>query len=1057
MPNKLPLDSSSNQQNQAERFFELSLDLMCIVGFDGHLKKVNPMWTQLLGWTEAELLSQPIINIVHPDDHATLLKAREAVRNKGNPGRIEFRYRHRDGSYRWIWWNVFPQFDQQTFFAIGRDITAKKRQDEFDRGQMDVLQRVASGNQLLETLSALLIHVENHAPEMHCALMLIDPESTQWNCVFGERLPKEFRTVLSQVRTDSLAPCCAAVQLRAPILTTDIANDSSCGDLHQAALQSGISACWSQPILDANDKLMGTLDIYFSSAQKPDASDELVAAIALDIATIAIARHRDEANLKMSEKKFTTIFRNAPVMMAITSMNDGKYVDVNNFALKVAGFSREQVIGRTAAEVGWLKPDDRQGLLDELTRTGAIQGLEMKFYTHTGKAVSGLVSGAQIVVNDQPCLLTVAADITDNKRVEESLRQREVYLNKIINNLGDPMFVKDTSSNFVLVNDAFCSLLNLPRDAIIGQTLAELTPLHEREHFFRVDRHVLETGEDNVSEESLTIRGTPTRTVSTRKTRYIDQNGNKYIIGVIHDITERKLMEAELLYSRTHLTELIHSIDGIVWEADAHTFNFKFVSSQAERLLGYPVSRWIEEPSFWADHLHTEDREAAIRYCTSMTAEMRDHEFEYRMVAADGRIVWLRDMVSVIAANNQPVLLRGLMVDITEKKSLESQLRHAQKMEAIGTLAGGIAHDFNNILTAIRGFTQLSQDEARGQKILLEYLDAVAKGANRGTELVKQITTFSRRNESKRTAISVQSVVSEALALLRATIPASIEIRHTLKHDAANILGDTTQIHQIVMNLCTNAWHAMQPKGGVIEVHVDDVLVDEAFVAVHRDLQPGKHVRLTVSDNGCGMDSVTKARMYDPFFTTKAPGEGTGLGLAVVHGIVRAHDGCIVVASEPDHGTIFEIYFPALVSQTAKTPAQPFHSVSASHRYRVLLVDDEEPLVSLGKLTLQKHGYAVEGFNSAADALAALRANPESVDLVVTDLSMPGMSGLDLVEQVRKIRHEIPIIIMSGYIDELTRTRIMSMRVQKVMEKPFMFDDVSEAIREVLEPTPNQS
>lgn len=1053
MLNKLSLDSGKDQQNQASRFFELSLDLMCIVGFDGYLKRVNPMWTQLLGWTEAELLSQPVINIVHPDDHATLQSARETVRNKGSLGRIEFRYRHRDGTYRWIWWNAFPQFDQQIFFAIGRDITAQKRQDEFDRGQTAVLQKVATGHPLQQTLSALLRHVENYAPDVQCAVMLVEPESLQWNCVVGARITEEFRSVLNQLRLDSAAPCCSAAQRRSAVLVSDIATNSLSGELRQAAVQAGLHTCWSQPIVDANNKLMGTLDIYFASTGKPDASHEAAAAIAIDIATIAIGRHRDEAALKMSEKKFTTIFRNAPVMMAITNLNDGKYVDVNDFALKVAGLSREQVIDRTSAEVGWLKPNDRQSLIDELTKHGKIQGLEMKFYTHSGKTVNGLVSGAPIVLNDLPCLLTVSADITDNKHVEESLRQREIYLNKIINNLGDPMFVKDTSSNFVLVNDAFCSLLSLPRESIIGETLAELTPLHEREHFFRVDRHVLETGEDNVSEETLTIRGSATRNVSTRKTRYIDQSGNKYIIGVIHDITDRKQMEAELLDSRRYLTELIHSIDGIVWEADARTFHFKFVSSQAERLLGYPASRWIDEPNFWSEHLHPEDRDAAIKFCTSMTAELRDHEFEYRMIAADGHVVWLRDMVSVIVTDNEPVLLRGLMVDITEKKSLESQLRHAQKMEAIGTLAGGIAHDFNNILTAIRGFTQLSQDEARGQRTLLEYLDAVAKGANRGTELVKQITTFSRRNESKHVSMSVQSVVSEALALLRATIPASIEIRHTLKDDAANILGDATQIHQIVMNLCTNAWHAMQPKGGAIEVRVEDVMVDDVFVAAHRDLHAGKHVRLTVSDNGCGMDSATKARMYDPFFTTKGPGEGTGLGLAVVHGIVRAHDGCIVVASELNRGTTFEIYFPALVSQSAKSLTIPFQTAGAAHQHRVLLVDDEEPLVSLGKLTLQKCGYLVEGFASGADALAAFRAAPNDVDLVVTDLSMPGMSGLDLIEQIRRIRQDIPVIIMSGYIDELTRVRIMSSHIQKVMEKPFMFDDVSAAIREVLEST----
>ena len=900
---------------------------MCVVGFDGDFKHVNPTWTQLLGWQESELLDRPATNVVHPDDHAILQSVRAKVRAGQDPGRIEIRYRHKDGSYRWVWWSVFPHPEEQTIYAIGRDISEQKRDEALEAGQRDILEMVASGKPLAQTLDALVKLMEQHSPDMHCSILLLDDTGSVLTYGAAPSLPQEYRVATDGYRIGpDVGSCGTAASMRRTVIVEDIEHDPLWQNYRALALPHGLRACWSTPIFDPARNVLGTFAVYYDTPRAPAALHRHLVDIATQIAAIAIIQHRDETALRLSEEKFTTIFRHAPVLMAITDLTKGTYIDVNDHALQVAGYSKEDVLGHTAAELGWLQPHERQMFLDEIARYGRIRGLEVTFHTRTGESVLGLVTGTLVSVNGNACLLTVAADITERKRAENALREREDYLDKIINNIGDPMFVKDEQYRFVLVNDAFCALFNLSRDEIVGKTLAEQTPSDQRDHFWRVDTLVLKEGTDNVCEELLTIREGETKTISTRKTRYVDDAGNKFVIGVIHDITERK--------------------------------------------------------------------------------------------------------------------------------RLEEQLLQAQKMEAVGTLAGGIAHDFNNMLAAIKGYTQLAKEDSKNSPAVQSYLDAVMQGTHRAAELVRQITAFSRQQDTQQVAIALQNVVSEALVLLRATIPSTIEIRTLLDPNAATILADPTQMQQIMMNLCTNAWHAMKAKPGLIEIDVRTVELDDKLTKLYPRLSPGKHVRLSVTDHGSGMDQATQTRIFEPFFTTKALGEGSGLGLAVVHGIVKAHHGTIVVKSSPGQGTTFELYFPALAlvaSHDSHRNANPISAdISRGRGEKILLVDDEPALVELGSTILERCGYSVAAFTSSCDAFEAANAAPQTFDLVISDLSMPGLSGLDLVEKLRQVRPNIPVIVVSGYVDAAMQERISELGVQKVLLKPFTIESVGAAVHEVL-------
>jgi signal transduction histidine kinase/DNA-binding response OmpR family regulator len=386
--------------------------------------------------------------------------------------------------------------------------------------------------------------------------------------------------------------------------------------------------------------------------------------------------------------------------------------------------------------------------------------------------------------------------------------------------------------------------------------------------------------------------------------------------------------------------------------------------------------------------------------------------------------------------------------DITERRKLEAQFRQAQKMESIGMLAGGIAHDFNNILSAILGNLHLARLDAENQPELLGYLDNIGQATRRATDLVNQILTFSRQNKQEREPLKLNHVVLEALKLLRASVPATIRIQTDLT-ETPTVLANATAIHQVIMNLGTNAWHAMRDRPGTLKMEMNVIEVDADFAAAHPDLHPGRHVRLSVSDTGHGMDPATLERIFDPFFTTKGVGEGTGLGLAVVLGIMQSHDGAITVYSEPGIGTTFHLYFPVFESETTSGETVTEH-IPQGRGEHILFVDDEPALGSVGKKMLERLGYRVTVKLNALETIAAIRDQPGMFDLVITDLTMPGMDGLKLGSQLRQLQPGLPIILTTGYTGVMTDEKVREMGFRELIVKPTTARALGEAVHRAL-------
>jgi two-component system cell cycle sensor histidine kinase/response regulator CckA len=619
-------------------------------------------------------------------------------------------------------------------------------------------------------------------------------------------------------------------------------------------------------------------------------------------------------------------------------------------------------------------------------------------------------------------------------------------------------------------------------------------------------------------------------------------------------------------------SSLIESLGAIVWEADPETFQFRFVNAHAETVLGYPVRQWIDEPDFWRGHTHPDDVQWCTEFCLDAVRNGRDHHFEYRMIAADGRVVWLRDAVTVersasggtrmrgfmtditdrktaeealhaseqqlqlafevasmgVAEHDhtlnrttffdnlirvlgfepgtvdatiewlltrihpddraqaerayadlitggtvadlhyrivwpdggirwllvrnrtfsnergQPVRTVGVAMDVTARKELEDQFRQMQKMEALGQLAGGVAHDFNNLLTVIEGYGQVLHDEWTGQEQGRRDLAEILRASERAKVLTHQLLAFSRKQVVRPTLIDLNATIRNLSRMLARVIGENIELDLQLD-EVPPVIADVGQIEQVVMNLSVNARDAM-PFGGRLTIRTDRVVMDTP-AARARGLDAGEYAALVVSDTGSGMTADVQHRIFEPFFTTKAVGKGTGLGLSTVYGIVTQSSGHIEVASEPGTGTTFRVHLPRGVGRIAEAVPdrpRPMHGVET-----VLLVEDEPMVLDMGSRVLRSHGYRVLAASNAAEALHVARGHVGKIDLLLTDVVMPGLPGPELAARLETVAPGLRVLYVSGYANDSV-ARLTEEGIS-FLAKPFSGEALAARVREVLD------
>ena len=517
------------------------------------------------------------------------------------------------------------------------------------------------------------------------------------------------------------------------------------------------------------------------------------------------------------------------------------------------------------------------------------------------------------------------------------------------------------------------------------------------------------------------------------------------VIGeMISGDLERNASEKRLEFERKQLLSIFDSLDGNIFVSDPHTYEILYVNKALRKYFDHELIGKLCYREF-----HGFD--SPCSFCSNkqiLEEKPKIHRWEFYNAMMDKTFSIMDRIISWPDGRD---VRFDLAIDITEKKQIESCLRQAQKMEAIGTLAGGIAHDFNNILAGILGYVQLAQFHILEPEMAEKDLEKVLEGAQRATLLIKQILTFSRHKGDERRPLVVFPLVQETLKLLRSVIPSNIQIKNNIVSKAM-ILADSTQIHQLALNLCTNAYQAMGNQGGVLTIGLNEVVLGKDQLGQEQNLLPGKYLKFEVSDTGPGIEKAIQNKIFDPYFTTKKMGKGTGLGLAMVAGIVKKHNGFITVHSEPGEGASFKVFLPVIASKLSiEKPKIKENITSYSGKETIMLVDDEIDILISQQRFLTGLGYKVSSFEDGESALQAFLNHPHAFDLIVTDMTMPRMSGDKLSKEILKIKPDIPIILCTGFHETFTREVALELGIRKYVQKPIEVGVLSKMIRDILD------
>jgi len=520
-------------------------------------------------------------------------------------------------------------------------------------------------------------------------------------------------------------------------------------------------------------------------------------------------------------------------------------------------------------------------------------------------------------------------------------------------------------------------------------------------------------------------------------------------IGTHSDITERVHAEESLLANEKLYRNLIETTAAASWEIDIATQKFTYVSPQIELISGYPPEQWTDF-DFWAQQIHPDDRDYAINYCQSETEKGIEHSFEYRMLTANGGIVWIRDVVSVILEDEKPTTLRGYLIDITEQKRTEETLRRSQKMDAIGQLTGGIAHDFNNILSIIIGNLSLLERDIPADEKTSKRINAIEHSAQRAINLTKQLLSFSSNDAGNIEVTNINIAIKNMRDLVSQSLTPQIKVEHYLADDLWLTEINPGDFEDALLNLILNARDAMAGKGKLV-IETRNTFLDEEYCSLNPGTNTGDYIELAISDNGEGMPHDRQEKIFDPFFTTKEQDKGTGLGLAMVFGFVKRSAGNIKVYSEPGIGTTFRIYLPrANDADTTSESVSTDYEALPTGKETILIVDDEAALLTLAKEFLQSLGYTTLSANNGKRALGILAQQP-NVDMLFSDIVMPGMNGYELAETAIAEHPQLKVLLTSGYTEMAVARNGQERFNANLISKPYSQRELAQRIREILE------
>jgi two-component system cell cycle sensor histidine kinase/response regulator CckA len=791
-----------------------------------------------------------------------------------------------------------------------------------------------------------------------------------------------------------------------------------------------------------------SIDVSISTAPLHDRTGRVMGLVAayLDLTEQRALRRE----LSASEERLSLAFKASPSGSVMLRCADRTIVEINQVMCDLSGYPREEVLGKTTQELGGFIPAEfHEALWHRLDTEGRLAQVDYPFRRKDGTARHALVSAERIHLGGEDYILGVFLDVTDRKLAEQALRESEERMRLFVEHAPASLAMFDRDMRYLSVSRRWLTDYALGDRDLRGLCHYDVFP-EIGEAWRAVHRRAL-AGEVVREDADRFVRADGSVHWLRWEVRpWLEASGAVGGILVFSEDITASLAAQEALRDTEHrFRQLAESIREVFWLTAVGKHQMLYISPGYEAIWGRSCQRLYDHPGDWLDAIHPEDRERVLE--AAMTRQAAGtYDEEYRIVRPDGSIRWIRDQAFPVRdADGRVVRVAGVAEDITERRQLEAQLRQTQKMESIGLLAGGVAHDFNNWLTVIAGNAELLQDvvpeETDGRELIGEILHA----GERAAALTRQLLAFSRREVIEPQVLDLNTVVVDTEKMLRRLLGEDILLTTALAPALPRVLVDPGQWSQVLLNLAVNARDAM-PTGGQLTLETRALEVDEHFLRGRPGLGPGRYLQLTISDTGCGMTPEVRARIFEPFYTTKSRGKGTGLGLAVVHGIVTQAGGAIEVYTEPGLGTSFKIYLPT-VDQAALGSALEQEVQDVRGTETILLVEDEESVRRVAALALRPHGYAVLQAGNGREALEVAARHPGPIHLLLTDVVMPYMDGRELAATLTTRDPDLRVLYTSGYTDDAVMRHGILQAEVTFLSKPYTPMALLRKARQVLD------
>ena len=999
-------DELSQEEGKYRMLVENQSDMVVKVDTKGRFLFVSPSYCLTFDKTEEELLGKQFMPLVHEEDRASTAKTMEVLFSSPHTAYIEQRAKTKDG-WRWVAWVDTAVLDEKgnvkEIIGVGRDIHERKQMENelikvssewettFDSTQsaiwiLDRNQKVVRSNKTAE------IYFQCPKDQMigrHC-----------WEIVHKTKQP---------------IPECPAMRIR----------DS----LKRESVELQISEKWFHvtvdPIVDQNGVYSGAVHIVTDITERKQAEDAL---------------RKSENTLKIAQSvgKIGSWWYD-PVTQVPTWTEE---------MFHIFGLEPKPVAVPYEEHRNIIHPED-WNLFDTAVTRAVTEGigydLELRITWPNGEikyinAKCGLKKDKNGIVTR---LVGTTQDITDRKLAEKALQESEERFRVIATNTPDHILIQNKDLRYVWVLNP---QLGLTEKDMIGKTDFDFLSKEDAAALTEIKRKVLRTGNPEfVKVPLISLDGDMEYFEGSYISKHDQEGEIDGLIGYFRNVTERVKSEEALAESENRYREILENVLVGVYQV---TLDGKFIFANQKMIQMFGYSSYEELEAIGSiTKLYAKPEERAEVVAEIIAAGFINREVQYKH--KDGQSVWVKLHTRKSKSKEGAIILEGLAEDVTEIRKIEAQLQQSQKMEAVGTLSGGIAHDFNNILAIILGNVELASDDVPDWNRATENLKEIRLASIRAKDMVKQLLAFGRKSNEESKPLNMTPIIKESMKMLRSAIPTSVEFKQYISDYPCNILGDAAQINQIVMNMVTNAAHAMSKEGGHLEVTLGKLMLQEEKTCFDGVLPPGPYVRLRMKDTGEGIEPEIMARIFEPYYTTKEVGKGTGMGLSVVHGIVKGHGGGIQVESELGEGTSFEVYFPAL-EKTIEKEKEPDGEIKGGSE-RILFVDDEESMVNLNHQRLERLGYLVKSTTKPLEALEWFKAEPDGFDVIITDMTMPRMTGDRLTKEILTIRPQMPVIICTGYSERMSAKKAKAFGVSKYIEKPIDLRNLASSLREVLD------